>query len=282
MIIDFHTHTFPDAIANKTISKLAYDGNIMNYSDGTDNGLNNSMKNAKIDSSLILPIATKPTQTMKINLRAAKLNESYENLRMISFGSIHPDNTNYKEIIKDIHNAGIRGIKLHPYYQNILPNDIKILRIVDTIESYNMITIFHAGFDVGFKNKDMASVHHFKDLYNELKPQNLVLAHMGGFKQWDDVEKYLVGLPVYFDTSFSLGHIEPLEKTDEQDANLKRIANEQFIRIVRNHGANRILFGSDSPWSNQKTALDLLQKSGITQEEFNLIKGANAKRLLKL
>ena len=38
--------------------------------------------------------------------------------------------------------------------------------------------------------------------YSDVKPEKLVLAHMGGLNFWDDVEKYLVGENVYFDTAY--------------------------------------------------------------------------------
>ena len=70
----------------------------------------------------------------------------------------------------------------------------------------------------------------------EVKPEKMVLAHMGGMKFWDDVEAYLVGENVYLDTAYVI---------DE-------MVEEQFLRIVKNHGVDKILFASDSPWKPQK------------------------------
>lgn len=282
MIIDFHTHTFPDSIAAKTIPKLAKTGNIINYSDGTKRGLIESMKNAGIDYSVMLPIATKPTQSETINEIAADTNKTSSKTGLISFGSIHPDNENYKHIIRQAHNLGLKGIKLHPYYQNIRPDDNKIIKIVDTIESFGMMTIFHAGYDIGFDGMNLASPESFRKLYDIVKPEHLILAHTGGWRAWDDVEKYLVGLPIYFDISFSLGEIVSYDKNSRTEEECRQMSDEQFIRIVRNHGAQNILFGSDSPWSSQKDYLDYIDNIGLNESELNLIKGENAKKLLKL
>ena len=51
-------------------------------------------------------------------------------------------------------------------------------------------------------------------------------------------------------------------------------------RIIRNHGVKRILFGSDSPWSDQHESLKMIQKSPLTDEEKALILGGNAKKML--
>lgn len=93
-----------------------------------------------------------------------------------------------------------------------------------------------------------------------------VLAHLGSQQMWDEVEKYLVGKDVYFDTSMGF----------------ECYSNEQFMRIVRNHGADRILFGSDSPWSNASKELEILLSLPLPEEEKQLIMSGNAKRLLGL
>jgi len=67
MIIDFHTHIFPDKIAEATIEHLQNKANIKPYTDGTLKSLTFSMKNAGIDYSVVLPIATVPKQTESIN-----------------------------------------------------------------------------------------------------------------------------------------------------------------------------------------------------------------------
>ena len=93
-----------------------------------------------------------------------------------------------------------------------------------------------------------------------------VLAHLGSQQMWDGVEEYLVGRDVYFDTSMGF----------------ECFATEQFLRIVQNHGADRILFGSDSPWSNASRELEILNSLPLSAEEKRLITSENAKRLLKI
>ena len=60
MIIDFHTHTFPDKIAAQTIAYLAEKGNVKPFRAGTLSSLKESMKRAGVDYSVILPVATVP------------------------------------------------------------------------------------------------------------------------------------------------------------------------------------------------------------------------------
>ena len=61
-----------------------------------------------------------------------------------------------------------------------------------------------------------------------------------------------------------------------------RLSPESFLRMVREHGANRVLFGSDSPWGGQAETLAALKETGLTDEEQKAVLGENAAKLLQL
>ena len=102
------------------------------------------------------------------------------------------------------------------------------------------------------------------EVIREVQPQKLVLAHFGGNQCWNEVEEYLVGEKVYFDTAVVLGVIP----------------EEQFVRMVRNHGVEKILFGTDSPWAGQKEFVDYMKQCPLTEEEKERIFSQNALELL--
>ena len=91
MIIDFHTHTFPDQIAAAAIARLSNRAHIPAYSSGTAGGLLLAERAAGVDRSIILPVATKPEQVHHINDAAAAHNEHAFVTNMFSFACIHPD-----------------------------------------------------------------------------------------------------------------------------------------------------------------------------------------------
>lgn len=260
MIIDFHTHTFPDAIATRAIHKLAAQAHTTPNCDGTNNGLLSHMQQCGIDISVIVPIATKPEQTFGINERAFRINESESHL--ISFGSIHPDNDNYKEVLKNLKSHNIKGIKLHPAYQGTYFDDIRFMRIISYAQELGLYVLTHAGMDAGLPKCDFASVSHIIETLDKLDQSKLILAHMGGYGEWDIVEKEIVGSDVFFDTSYS------------------HLPTEQFVRIVNNHGAKHILFGTDSPWTNQKTEVDNIRSSGLAATDIDSILFKNASTIL--
>ena len=125
MIIDFHTHTFPDELADRAVGTLAHSGGIHNYLDGRVHSLTDSMKKAGIDYSVLLPVATKPNQCDTINTLALKTNETSKTTGLISFGAIHPACENFREILNWLSNNGFKGIKLHPVFQKTNIDDTR-------------------------------------------------------------------------------------------------------------------------------------------------------------
>jgi hypothetical protein len=260
MVVDFHTHIFPHKIVERTIAMLAENSHTQPATDGTYEGLCASGERSGVDLSIVLPPVTKPTQTKSINRYAATHLEG----PVISFGGIHPENDNYKEILRDIKSMGMKGIKLHPDYQGCYFNDIRYKRIVSYASELGLIVSAHAGRDP----KSPQDVHNTPqmalEMIREVQPEKFVLAHMGGSSMWDEVEEYLVGENVYFDTGVVID----------------TISEEQFVRIVKNHGADKILFGTDSPWRDQKHCIDVISAMPLTEDEKEKIFSQNAMKLL--
>ena len=95
MIIDFHTHIFPDKIAARTIGLLEEKSGLTAATDGTPRGLLKSMEKAGITMSVVLPVATKPSQFESIRMYAGSVNTQYPE-KLLSFGGVHPDCADYK------------------------------------------------------------------------------------------------------------------------------------------------------------------------------------------
>lgn len=266
MTVDFHTHIFPEKIAAKTIAQLEDRAHVRAFGDGLESGLVSSMEEAGVDVSVVLPVVTKPEQFHTINRFAAQLNEKYldKQTRLWSFGGIHPDSPDYKGELRAIKELGLLGVKLHPDYQDTYFDDIRYMRILDYASEIGLVTIVHAGVDIGFPDNVHCTPKRIRKVLDEVEPRNLVLAHYGGFAMWEDVEELLAGSEAYLDTSFIVGGLE----------------KEMFLRILRKHGADRILFATDHPWSGQKETLEYLRSLAIPHEDLDKILGQNAKNLI--
>ena len=148
MVIDFHTHIFPDKIAARTIESLGAIAGVRAATDGTLNGLLASMEKSGIEKSVIMPVCTKPEQFENINHFAKKINETYDG-KLISFGGIHPDCENPKEKLKYMKSLGIQGIKIHPDYQRVMIDDIRFMRIIEHASELGLMILTHSGIDIG-------------------------------------------------------------------------------------------------------------------------------------
>ena len=282
MIIDFHTHTFPNELAERAVGALAKSAKICNYLDGTTMDLRRSMKNANIDFSVLLPVATKPEQQGSINEIALEINRHSDETGLLSFGGIHPDNDNYRHILRSLARNGVKGIKLHPVFQQTYIDDLRYLRIISYACECELIVLIHSGYDISHPYLEFSSVPHVASMLDTLHPQKIVLAHMGGWNCWEETEKYLIGKEVWLDTSFSLLPIRSAPDMTQEKSESYRLSPESFLRMVREHGANRVLFGSDSPWGGQAETLAALKETGLTDEEQKAVLGENAAKLLQL
>ncbi len=282
MIIDIHTHTFPDSIAGSTLLKLQNLSHTRPFTDGTQRGLAASMALAGVDFSLVLPVATAPRQVCHINDTSARLNQEGGKEGILSFGCMHPDFSDWKEELARIARLGLKGIKLHPVYQNVDFDDPRYLRILDRCGELGLIVLTHAGLDVGFPGKVNCSPEMVLRAVEQVGPVTLILAHMGGWRCWDEVERLLPHTSVLLDTAFSLGIMAPLGDGYYGPSDLKLMDQDSFMGMVRAFGAHRILFGTDSPWGGQKEALEEIRRLPLTAQEQAAILGGNAQRLLEL
>ena len=272
MIVDFHTHTYPDKIAESTIAKLSEEARVAAHTDGTSHGLRESMKTAGIDYSLVLPVATSPHQVARINETAYKTNLSSGRKGLLSFGAIHPDSPDYKRVLRGIASLGLKGVKLHPDYQNAFFNDIRYKRIIDTATELGLFIIVHAGVDIGLPDPVHTTPDMVREVLRDTGTDRLILAHMGGWRMWDEVMEKLVGEDLRIDTSFSTTATGLPDMLEE----------ERFVEMVHAFGADRVLFGSDSPWASQRKSLKWIEHTSLHKEEKELILGKNAETLLKL
>ena len=263
MIIDFHAHAFPEKIAARALDTLSNNsGNLKPFTDGTKSGLVAHLDTASVDKAVVLNIATSEKQQSNVNDFAASINSD----RLVSFGSVFPLADSAVEELYRIKELGLKGIKLHPEYQDFFVDDDKVLKVYETADKLGLITTFHAGLDLGFEPPYHCTPQRLANILHVFKSGLVVAAHFGGFAMWDDVETHLVGKNIYFDTAFCFS----------------RMSHMQAIRILKNHGSDKILFGSDIPWSASDLEMRFVDSFNLNDDEKAMILGGNAKKLLKL
>lgn len=279
MVIDFHAHTFPKAIAQRALAALSTDEGLKPFTDATNESLIESMNRCGVDVSILLPVVTKVLQTEDINSIAANV-ESDTNGRLISFGGIHPEDDDYVRHLKSLKDSGVKGIKLHPVFQHVYFDDIRYKRIVDKAEELGLITMVHAGYDISMPDAEYATAPHLISVIKELKPEKMILAHMGSWKNWDEAEEVVGECPeIYVDTSFVLS---PDGCNHFFDTDIQTMSYDRFYKIVKRIGADKVLFGTDSPWTDQLQSIEAIKRCGLSTAEITRILGENAKEFLRI
>lgn len=264
MIIDTHTHAFPDALAPRAMESLSASAEVEPFTDGTCAGVRASMRRAGVDISVIAPIATKPSQVRSINRWAAEV--SRENDDLICFGSIHPDQDDWQSEIDMLVADGVKGVKFHPDYQLFFVDEPRLNPIYRALADAGLIVLFHAGVDIGLPPPVHCTPDRLAKVLDEVSNLTIIAGHMGGYQCWDEVYQYLTGRDLYFDTSYSL--------TD--------MGAESMTSMIRAHGLHRVMFATDSPWTDQAAELEGIRALDLTSDEIEAVLGGNASRLLGL
>ena len=162
-------------------------------------------------------------------------------------------------------------------------DDARYLRILERAGELGLVVITHAGLDVGFPGVVRCSPEMACRALRQVGPVKLVLAHMGGWRSWDQVLELLPDTSAMIDTSFSVGRMTPLDDGYYQDdGDLDLLDGPGVLALVRAFGAQRVLFGSDSPWSSQRESRAWIEAQPLREEEKAAILGENAKKLLEM
>ena len=281
MIIDAHTHIYPDAIAPAVVQKLSVPTGLRPPTDGTADGLRAQMRRAGVDRSIVLPVATNPAKVGHLNDFAIRLNGADG---LYSFGAVHPDCPDWRSELRRVQAAGLRGIKVHPIYQGVDFDDPRFLRIFAEAASLGLIVVMPAGYDIGFPGADRSAPRRIRAALKAVGDFPLILAHMGGWMDWDAAEQ-LADTAVMIDTAFALGTYPyradgraPAIAAASGDVG-QFLDGERFMQFVRLFGADRILFGSDSPWQSPADGLAFLRALPLSDAELEMILGGNAEVL---
>ncbi len=275
MVIDFHTHVYPDSMASRVIDTLKKNAkNVSTYTDGTLSGLLSGMESAGIDKSVILPVATRKGQFDTINKCALETNRRYKNL--VSFGGIHPDDDDIENKLQFLKDSGFRGIKIHPDYTGTFIDDERYIRIITGCARLGLIVVSHAGVDPAFEvvhcppDRARAVLDRVMSETGVTEPF-MVFAHLGGMNLHDDVMEHLAGANCYIDISCGFHSLMNFSKTGDKEA----------VSVIKRHGADRVLFATDSPWNDQKAYVEHIRSlDGISDTEKEMILYKNAERLL--
>ncbi len=263
-IIDFHTHAFPEELAERAMKVLLEEGkkksDVTAHLDGKVSSLLSSMDRNNIEKSIICSIATKPSQFEPILAWSRKIRSD----RLIPFPSLHPDDPEALDKVLRIKGEGFKGIKFHPYYQDFSIDEQRLFPIYKRISAEGLILLMHTGFDLAFERKRICDPEKIMRVLENVPDLMLVTSHLGAWEDWDEVERLMIGKKIYMEISYSLDILD----------------KERARRMILAHPAEYVLFGTDSPWTGQDKTLSLLNGLGLGPDLEKKILRDNALALL--
>lgn len=258
-IIDSHAHIFPDKIAEKATQAtgLFYDIEMDNV--GSVSRLLESGSKINVNKYVVHSTATKPEQVSSINEYIS--NECKKNPEFIGFGTMHPFLTldEQKKELDRFEKLGLIGVKLHPDIQEFS---------LDSEDSLRMFKLFAGRYPVlihmGDARYQYSNPHRLAAVLKKYPKLDVIGAHLGGYSEWNEVKKHLIGMNVYFDTSSSICMMEKQEAID----------------IITSHGMDKIVWGTDFPMWKHENEFNNLINLGFTHEENQKIFSENLLKLL--
>ncbi len=256
-IIDFHSHAFPEAIAQKAVNHIGSHYTIKMYGKGIIADLIASADEAGVDYVVIHSTATKASQVRNVNDWVS----SNATGRLIGFGTLHPDMDDIEGEFERIISLGLKGIKLHPDFQGFNADDPKMDRIYSVIGN-RLPLLIHAGDE----NLDSSSPRRLSNVLDKYPDLTMIAAHLGGFKNWREAMDCLIGRNLYLDTSSAIQYMD----------------KDFATNLIKAHGTDKVVFGTDYPSMYHSIELEVFHKLGLNNQEKEDILYNNAARILGL
>jgi predicted TIM-barrel fold metal-dependent hydrolase len=257
VIIDGHTHVYPDAVAKKAIAGSPAD--LERYGDGTVGSLTQVMAASGVDRSVSLGIANTPERVENANRFAGGLDRD----TFVPFGSVHPG-LSPEENVASLRRYGLRGAKVHPMFQDLRIDDPRLYATLDAM-SGEFAVIMHVGA-AGTDPGDRCSPAMLVEIVKQFPRLDLIACHFGGYKRFEEAAEIVIGLPVHLDTSWP--------------PSLATLDARRVREIIEKHGPERICFASDWPMADPAAEIETIRGLGFSDDDTDAILGGNMARLL--
>lgn len=264
-VIDIHTHVYPENISARACENL---GNFYNFPvscKGTYQDLYEQANGLGFDGFLLFSVAGNVKNVERVNdytMSMVNLSKS-QGYETTGFMAMHQDYPDFKKEVERCEKIGLKGVKIHPDFQQVDIDSPKLLPLYEIIEG-RLPIILHMGDDrPEYRYSEPKRLAKVLDIFPKLE---VVAAHLGGYRAWDEAKEYLYGRPnVWYDNSSVLWAMSASEATE----------------IMRACGTDRVMFGTDYPMPSLKSYTELFMKCVLTEKEREDIFYNNAKRFLK-
>lgn len=195
--------------------------------------------------------------------------------QFVPFLAVDPSILSVPELVSHIQEMvrdhGAQGIKLHPPLQRLDLADPTLWPIFEACRELDIGVLSHSG--PSRSGKQYGEPDAFRPLLGAFPGLRIWLAHLGG-ASWQQTFGLARDFPhIYFDCC------EIIEWLGAPHAP----SQANFVHLVREIGAERVMMGSDFPWYDiDHTVALIFDVPGLSEDEKRLIVGENAARFLRL
>lgn len=259
-LIDFHTHIYPDSIAEKATHSVESFYSVKADHTGTAGELLRISEELGISLNVVLPVAVKPTGVSHINDFASDMQKTHS--KLYCFGTVHAGTENIEAETERLMNIGLHGVKLHPDTQLFNIDDERMFPVYEIIEGRIPLMV-HTG-DPRFDYSHPRRLRRVMKIFPRLK---CIAAHFGGWSMTEEGIEFLSDMENCCVDMSSTFYYMPLS---------------QGKRLISAYGEDRVLFASDFPAGSPATEKENLMKLDISDDAKEKIAYKNAERLLGL
>ncbi|MBQ4153027.1 MAG: amidohydrolase family protein [Oscillospiraceae bacterium] len=262
MILDFHVHAFPDRIAEHAIAALAQNSGYVPEANGTFADTAQKLKESGTDRFVLLNVAQTPKQQKNANSFVIE----HHGGNVISFAAIHPLSEDALYELDRAMDAGLKGVKLHPEYQGFFIDDPTVYPFYEACAKRGIVMLFHAGYDCAYPDSRRGYPDRSSKVVKDFSGAKIVLAHLGNCLDNQETLEQLCGLDCYLDLAICY----------------KTMSDEKIKAVIKAHSADKILYGTDFPWSNPRKTVEMIERLGLSEQEKENIYHRNAEKLLQI
>ena len=278
MIIDFHTHLFPQVIRDhrenyvyaEPAFSLLYSSSKSKIAGAAE--LIQAMDENHVDKSVVFGFPWLNSETLRRHNDYIMEVVAKHPHRLIGLGCLNPANTDAVVEAERCIEGGLAGIGELAFYQSGIDESAlnQLTSIMQLCQNRQLPVLIHTNEPIGhhYPGKTPLSLAQIYRLIKRFPKNKIVLAHWGGGVFFysllkKEVRGYLKN--VYVDTAASPYLYDPL-------------IYELAIKLI---GLDKILFGSDYPLLPPSRYFNELEEAGLTPFQLDHICGENAKLLLK-
>ena len=261
-VINAHCHIYPTKIAAKAVEGIRDFYDLDMSLKGMVDDLIKDGEKVGVVHYLVHSVATTPKQVRSINEFISEEVKSHPGL-FTGFGTLHPDSDDIQGDFDHLISLGLKGVKLHPDFQQFALNEERAFKLGEVINEGNVPLLVHCG-DFRYNYSNPEQLKPFLDKFPDLL---VIGAHFAGWSIWEDATEKLAGTPnLVVDLSSSLYDLSPGVAKD----------------LIHAYGADRVLWGTDYPMWESESEMEYFNKIDLTDDERSMILYDNAARILNL